>query len=123
MSIADLSRGGLSLLRGQLNSPTFTWKNAEIPCVPSTLGTSPQVALGGFDVQVSFMLHVDTQEFFSVDTSAISIDGDIYTADDDRPKPVAGKLCGYRGKTYRIQSAKLSPCGSFIVLTLMDKNA
>lgn len=121
--IADLSRRALSLLRDQLGSPTFTWKGSEIPCVPNTLGTTANVAVGGFDVAISFVLHVDTQEFFSADTSAVTIDGDVYTADDDRPTPVSGKLCGYRGKTYRINSAKLSPCASFIVLELMDRNA
>jgi hypothetical protein len=80
------------------------------------------VSVGGFEIPVTLTLHVDTREFFTADTTAETIDGTLYTVDDDRPTPVSGKLCKYRGKDYRIATAKLSPCASFISLELVDRN-
>ena len=44
MKIADFARASLASLHGDLDSPTFTWKGKEVPCVPQTIGTNFVVA-------------------------------------------------------------------------------
>lgn len=121
MRIADMSRRGLAMLRDGLGSPTFVWKGAEIPCVPNSVATQADPGLGGFDMSIGIRIFIDAREFFSVDTTAVTVDSNIYTADDDRPVPVSGKLCGYNGQTYRIESARLSPDKAFVVIALVDR--
>jgi hypothetical protein len=123
MAIAELMRAGLTRLRGQLNSPTFTWKERAVPCVPNTLGIGSVVASGGYEMTIGLTLFVDREEFLSVDTTLHTVDSELMTVDDDRPTPVTGKTLVYVGATYRIARTTFSPCGTFIVLMLADKNA
>lgn len=122
MSIAAMSKAALRRLRGDLGSPTFTWRGASIPCVPNTLGIGAAIGTGGHDVTVTLNLYVDRVEFLSVDSTLITVDSELYTSDNDVPTPMSGKTILYIGATYRIISARFSPCQSFLVLVCGDEN-
>ena len=123
MNIAGFTRGALASLRDSLDSPTFTWRGKSVPCVPSTVGNQAVVALGGFDVQITLTLRVDTREFMSADSTLVTVDSDVYTVDNDTPTPVSGKAITFRGQAYKIATARRSPCKGYISLELIDRNA
>ena len=123
MNISEFARSGLASLRTDLGSPVFTWKDKDIPCVPQSAGELNSVTLGGFERQVSITLRVDSREFRSADSSLITIDSELYTSDDDTPRPVSGKRLTFRGKEYKVGRATVSPCQGFISLDLLDRNA
>ena len=123
MNIADFSRASLAKLRGLLDSPTFTWKGKEVPCVPQTAGNLAVVALGGFDVQITLTLRVDAREFLTADSTLVTVDSEVYTSDNQTPTPVSGKPVTFRGHYYKIARASLSPCRSYFSLELIDRNA
>jgi hypothetical protein len=123
VSIATLTKAALTRLRGDLDSPVFTWKGVEVPCVPNTLGVGSIIAAGGFEMTVGLSLYVDRDEFFSVDSTLVSVDSELYTSDNDLPTPMSGKTVIYHGATYRIGTARFSPCQTFLVLLMGDANA
>jgi hypothetical protein len=123
MSIANMTRAGLSSLRTLLESPTFTWKSLPVPCVPNTLGVGSIVADGGYDMTVSLTLFVDREEFLTVDSTLITMDSELYTMDNDRPTPVTGKTIVYQGSTRRIVKTAFSPDNVYIILMCADANA
>lgn len=122
-AIADMTRASLTRLRGLLDSPTFTWRGAEVPCVPNTLGVGSIVADGGYEMTVSMTLYVDRREFVTADSTLITIDSELYTMDNDRPTPVTGKLITYQGAQRRIAKTMQTADGACVVLMLADANA
>lgn len=118
-----MSKAALTRLRSDLDSPTFTWKGTEVPCVPQTVGVLAVVSLGGFEMQVQATLRVELSEFLSADSTLISADSTLYTDDDDRPRPVTGKTLVFRGRTYKVGRVAVSPCNSYASLDLVDRNA
>lgn len=123
MKIADMTRAGLSSLRTLLDSPTFTWRSAAVPCVPNTLGIGSIVADGGYDMTVSLTLFVDREEFLTADSTLVTMDSELYTMDNDRPTPVTGKTIVYQGATRRILKTSFSPDGVYVILMCADANA
>jgi hypothetical protein len=123
VNIADMTRSALATLRGDLENPTFTWKGAEIPCVPNSLGVGSIVEAGGFEMTVTLSLHVDRREFFSADSTLWFADSDLMTMDNDRPTPVSGKTLVYKGATYRIIRTTKTADGASIGLICGDRNA
>lgn len=123
MNIADLVRAGLGSLRQDLDNPTFTWHGKDVPCVPQTIGNLAVVALGGFDIQISATLRVDAREFLTADSTLVTVDSTLYSADNDTPTPVSGKRLTFRGKEYKVGRASVSPCASYYSLDLVDRNA
>ncbi len=123
MSIADFTRSALSGLRADLDSPTFTWREASVPCVPNTLGIGSIVSDGGYEMTVSLTLFVDRTEFLSVDSTLVSIDSELYTMDDDRPTPVTGKVITHQGTERRIAKTMQTADGACIILMCADVNA
>lgn len=122
--IADV----LDDLQGQLatdaNPSTFTWRDTlEVPCVPGLAMRSSIVSPGGHEAVVQFALNVKLSEFQTVDSTVITVDSELYTADSDRPHPVAGRKLVYNGKTYKILSAGRDPSGAYYKLELGDKNS
>lgn len=122
-TIADMTRASLTRLRGLLDSPTFTWKESSVPCVPNTLGVGSIVSDGGYEMTVSLTLYVDRREFLSVDSTLVTIDSELYTMDNDRPTPVTGKLITYQGAQRRIAKTMQTADGACVVLMLADANA
>jgi hypothetical protein len=123
MSIAAMTRDALRMLRADLESPTFTWKGAEIPCVPNSLGVGSVVEAGGYEMTVTLALHVDRREFFTADSTLWLSDSDLMTMDNDKPTPVSGRTLQYLGQTYRIIRTTKTPDGASIGLICGDRNA
>lgn len=120
--IGDMTKGALAMLRGDLGQPTFTWKNAEIPCVPNSLSVGSTLSIGGFDMTVTLALFVTRDNFLSVDSTLISVDSEAYTVDNDKPVPMSGKTVVFRGGTYRIVTTKFTPDNEALTIYLGDKN-
>ena len=123
MSIADFTRSALAGLRADLESPTFTWREASVPCVPNTLGIGSIVSDGGYEMTVSLTLFVDRTEFLTADSTLVTIDSELYTMDDDRPTPVTGKVITYNGAERRIARTMQTADGACIILMCADVNA
>jgi len=123
MSIADFTRSALAGLRADLESPTFTWREASVPCVPNTLGIGSIVSDGGYEMTVSLTLFVDRSEFLSVDSTLVTVDSQLYTMDNDLPTPVTGKTITYQGTVRRILKTMQTADGACIILMLADANA
>ena len=123
MSIADFTRGALAGLRADLESPTFTWRNASVPCVPNTLGIGSIVSDGGYEMTVSLTLFVDRDEFLSADSTLVSVDSELFTADNGQRTPVTGKTIIYLGATRRIAKTMQTADGACIILMCADANA
>lgn len=126
MSIADFTRSALAGLRADLESPTFTWKGVQVPCVPNTLGVGSIVADGGYEMTVSLTLYVDFSEFsssISADSTLITIDSELYTVDSDQPTPVTGKVITYQAAERRIARTMVAADGACVVLMCADLNA
>jgi hypothetical protein len=105
-----------------LGSPTFTWKGADVPCVPSALRRGTTLALGGFEVDVLLTLFVLKSNFFETDPTLQVVDSLVFSLAEGTPKPVAGKTVVYAGKTYRILSAREVSTQAHIELELGDPN-
>jgi len=114
---------GMARLETLSGNQTFTWKSSEVPCVPSDARVGITLSQGGFERTVELSLIVRRNEFLSIDTTLITIDSDLWTADSDKPHPVAGRKLIFRGKTYRIVQARESAARSHYVLDLTDANA
>jgi hypothetical protein len=101
----------------------FTWKTAEIPCVPDTLLRGTEVVIGGKEWTVQFSLTVRKSHFLSADSSLITVDSDQWTGDDVKPHPIAGRKLTFRGKVYRILSVSEDPTRAYAKLNLADSNS
>lgn len=127
MSIRSEIEGALEFLETELiedgAAPSFTWKGATVPCVPSGLEAGLVVEIGGKEYTVRLRLAVRKKNFLTADSTLVTIDSDLYTADSAVPQPVAGKTLVFRSKTYRIATAKESPARSHYILTLVDSNS
>jgi hypothetical protein len=102
---------------------TFTWKRAEIPCVPNQLNRGTVVVSGGAEAVVGFTLNVRRENFFSVDDTLTTVDGEAWTSDGNKPHPVAGRTLIFRGKTYKILTATEDSSRAYYKLDLADRNS
>lgn len=121
-----MTRASLTRLRGLLDSPTFTWLEVSVPCVPNTLGVGSIIADGGYEMTVSLTLYVDTAEFaaaISADSTLVTVDSELYTVDNGLATPVTGKTITYQGVQRRIAKTMQTADGACIVLMCADVNA
>lgn len=102
---------------------TFTWKGKEIPCVPSSLLRGTVIIVGGNEEIIDLTLFVRRIHFITFDSTLITMDNDLLTMDNDTPVPVAGRKLTFRGKQYRILTAKESGPESHFELNLADPNS
>lgn len=123
MSLRDDIAGALEELEDELGAETFTWKGAEIPCVPNLLNRGAVVVSGGFEATVNFTLVVRKENFISADSTLVTVDSELYTMDSNKPHPVAGRTLTFRGKTYKILTATEDPSRAYYKLDLGDRNS
>ena len=102
---------------------TFTWKGAEVPCVPNLLNRGALVVSGGHEATVGFTLVVRKSNFLSVDTTLYTADTELFTMDNNKPHPVAGRSLDFRGKNYKILTATEDPSRAYYKLDLADRNS
>ena len=120
--LGALFTDALHHIEGQLGDQTFTWKGNEVTCVPSGLRAGQVIAVGGFQKEIQLSLIVRRDNFISMDSTLHTVDSILFTMDNDMPHPVAGKKTTFRGKEYRILSAKESAPRSHYELDLGDPN-
>lgn len=79
--------------------------------------------MGGFEESVSLTLHVDLENFLSVDSTLVTMDSSLYTMDGDLARPVAGRTLVFRGKTMRILRTSITPDNASVAVFCGDVNA
>jgi len=113
---------GLAELEELTGSETFTWKEAAVLCVARTLTATNAWEVGSLADNSTVRLYVRREVFLTVDSTLVTIDSELWTADNDMPHPVAGKTLVFRGKTWRINSAREAGTRSHYELDLSDSN-
>lgn len=128
-ALSNLISRAIQQTHGHLGNPTFTWKGTiEIPCTRSTERRGAAFVTGGVEVDILFSLHVEFDEFFSMDTALHTVDSELWTADDDRPHPVVGRTLVFIGREYkivRVDNFRTDHAANkgFYILDLADPNA
>ncbi len=102
--------------------PSFIWKNATVPCVPSLLDAGNEISIGGKFEKVAFTLHVRRVQFLTADSTIVTVDSELITADNLTPTPVVGKTIVFRGKTRRILSASEDASKAYFKLQIGGAN-
>jgi hypothetical protein len=118
-------RLGIALKRAEAitGNPTFTWHGTEVPCTPSTLRRGQPIEVGGHTAEVTMTLYVRRDQYFTVDSTLTSVNGDLWfgiTTDTHKPRPVAGRKLVFQGREYRILSAREPSPRSHYELELGD---
>ena len=123
MPLRDILTGGLEFLASEFDKPpVFVWRDVEVPCVPTSESRGDTLEIGGFVEQVTLSLYVDRAAFIASDATLVVVDDEIFTTDGTQPVPVAGKKLTFKGRSYRILTAREAAVGSHIVLNLGDPN-
>lgn len=99
---------------------TFTWKETEVDCIPTSLVGGIVIDSEGNAITADFRLFVRREKFLTADSTLITVDSDLYTTDSDLPTPVAGRTLIFRGRIYRIITAKVSGVLSHFELTIRE---
>lgn len=73
---------------------------------------------GGFEDGIKEMGVVRMGNFLTADSTEITVDSDLFTADSNAPRPRVNKLCTLLGESLRIRSAEEDGTGAYILLTL-----
>lgn len=81
-----------------------------------------KLALGGFENGIQEAGVVRMGHFLTADSTEITVDSDLFTADNSSARPRVDKLCTFLGQTFRIASASEDGTGAYILLTLEDPN-
>lgn len=69
------------------------------------------------------MLYVQFSDFLTADSTLVSVDSTLWTADSDgNRRPVVGRTVTFRTKRLRIESCTVAAPGSHYELTLMPSN-
>lgn len=123
MSFKTDIAGALEELEETLGAETFTWKGAEVPCVPNQLNRGTVIIIGGAERVISFTLVVRKAHFLSADSTLVTVDSELWTADSNMPHPVAGRDLEFRGKAYKILTATEDSSRAYYKLDLADKNS
>jgi hypothetical protein len=123
MSFKTDIESALTELETELGTETFTWKNAEVPCVPNLLNRGTVVISGGHEAVIGFTLTVRKSNFLSVDSTLVTVDSELVTMDNNRPHPVTGRHLDFRGKSYKILTATEDSSRAYYKLDLADKHS
>lgn len=97
---------GLEELEDLTGNETFTWNNAEVLCVARSLLGTNAWEVGGLADNSTERLYVWREQFLTADSSLVTVDTELFTADSDMPHPVAGRTLTFRGKAWRINAAR-----------------
>ena len=93
-----------------------------VPCIPNTVSDSTLVQIGPQAEQVSFVVFVRTGHFISADSTEITVDSDFFTADNSAARPIAQKICQFRGRTFQILSVAEDGTKAYLKIALGSAN-
>lgn len=102
---------------------TFTWKGVEVACVPTSIRRGLTIEVGGNFFEIDCTLFVRRNNFITADSTLITVDSELYTADSDLPTPVSGRTIVFRGRTYKILTARESGPRSHYELAIADNGS
>ncbi len=102
--------------------PSFIWKGATVPCVPSSLEAGNVIDVGGKMEQIVFTLHVRRAQFLTADSTIVYVDSELITADNTTPTPVVGKTLTFRGKARRILTVTEDSSKAYLKIILGSVN-
>lgn len=97
---------GLAELEDLTGNETFTWKEAQVICVARSLLETNGWEVGNLADNSTLRLYVRKEQFLTADSTLVTVDSDLWTVDSDMPHPVAGRTLTFRGKSWRINSAR-----------------
>ena len=120
MNIATATTTALDRLGALLQDQTFTWRGAEIPCVPNGASVGTTVEVGGYQETVALVLYVKRDRFLTMDSTLVTMDSNLFTMDNDKPKPVSGRKLTFNGREYRILTAREDGSRAYYTLNLAD---
>ena len=86
---------------------------AEIPCVPSMESVGDIIIIGGREEEITVVVRVRKTHFITADLTTVTVDSEVILADNDTPRPRAGKKPTFRGKTYRVLAREEDPSGAY----------
>jgi hypothetical protein len=91
---------------------------AEIPCVPGMLSDADRLIEGGFESAARCVVLVRCGNFVTADMTTITVDSDLFTADNNTPRPHASKRCEFRGQAMRVLVSAEDASRAYLRLTL-----
>ena len=92
----------------------------DVPCVPGMLTDADKLIVGGFESAAALSVNVRTGHFISADMDTITVDSDLFTADNSTARPQSNKKCIFRGTTWRIEFRGEDPTRAYLHLVLVD---
>lgn len=104
--LANRLGAALDRLRGLTGNPTFTWKGLAVPCVVNNYARGTVLVVGGFEVRCDCRVFVKKENFLTADSTLVTIDSELFTMDNDKPQPVAGRTLVLAGQRLRIERAE-----------------
>jgi hypothetical protein len=123
MALRSILTGALEFLSSEFDKPpVFVWRGVDVQCVPTSESRGNTLEIGGFVELVTLSLYVDRSAFIASDPTLVVVDDEIFTAEASQVVPVAGKKLTFKGRPYRILTARESAVGSHILLNLGDPN-
>ena len=127
MSFKSDIEAGLEEIEEELSvagvKETFTWKGAEVPCVPDQLEAGTILESGGKAWEINFRLRVRKSHFLTVDTTLVTADSELYTMDNNRPHPVAGRRMIFRGRDFKIHRAGEDSSRAYYTIVLISPHS
>ena len=104
MTLAQTIQADLTSINTDMGSPVVEWSGEEYPCVPSSLGNSQMLELGGFEISNDLSLTINKSLFT----------GGVY------PKETQSVI--YNSHSYKITKVITDGSGGIIRLLLASPN-
>jgi hypothetical protein len=89
-----------------------------LPCAPNTQTISNRLDVGPLIEDTDITVFIRKGHFVTADNTIITVDTDLFTADNASPRPRAGKICEFRGQEWRILLVHEDPSGAYLKLHL-----
>lgn len=93
-----------------------------VPVVPNGVSDSTIVQIGPLAEQVSEVVFIRTGHFLTADNTEVTVDSDLFTADNSTARPRSGKTCTFRGRTMRIITTEEDGTRAYIKVFLGSAN-
>lgn len=93
-----------------------------VPVIPNMLSEENPLLPGGFESEIRHHLTIRIGHFITADNTEITVDSDLFTADNMSPRPRPNKLCSFRGKRYRVLSVAEDGTRAYLRVALVDLN-
>ena len=110
----DLTAGFTALI--SVAGESITVNGVVHSCIASELERGYTVSVGGREEELTVSFVLSLEGMLSMDSTLVSMDSTLYTMDNDSTRPIAGRLCSYRGTSLRIASVTTDPSESRVTI-------